>query len=86
MLRLGMSDVLDSAAWRRQNSLTKKRAEKLLALIVDLESFHRLASSAKGSLSAISWQPKIAEGRLPRYQVALGDEMRFVYSDEELVD
>ncbi len=79
LMRLGMSDVLIRPHGAAE-SLEKERAEKLLELILDLESFIG-SIERKGVLFR-----DFLAARLPRYQVSLGDDIKYVHTEEELVE
>ena len=83
LLRLGMSDLL-IRPHGLEDSLEKEKAEKLMEMIVDLEglisSIERKGVFFRDFLSA-----RNAEGQFPRYQVSLGDKLRFVYTEEDLL-
>ena len=82
LLRLGMSDILLRLSGA-QNSLNKEEIEKLMTLIVELESFIN-SVERKGILFREFVHVKKG-GLYPRYQVTLGDKIEYVYSEEELV-
>ena len=82
LLRLGISDILIRAAGE-ENSLGKEEAEKLMDLILEVESFIG-AIERKG----VPFREFIAarkEGRYPQYQVALGEKIQYLHTDEELI-
>ena len=82
LLKLGLSDIILRPAGS-ENSLSKEKTEKLMDLILEVESFIN-AIERKG----IPFREFIAakEGdRYPQYQVALGSRIEYVFSDEELV-
>lgn len=84
LMRLGMSDIL-LRPHGEQESLEKERADKLLSLIVDLELFlHSI--ERKGVLFRDFLAARDQQNRLPRYQVSWGEETKFVYSEDELLE
>lgn len=82
LLRLGVSDIMLRKA-NQEQSLEKDHAEKLMDLILEVESFIQ-AIERKG----IPFRDFIAEkkdGHYPQYQVVLGDKTQYVHSEEQLV-
>lgn len=82
LLGLGMSDILLKVPGS-ENSLSKEEMEKLLALILEVESFIG-AVERKG----VPFREFIAEKKgemYPQFQVVLGDKIQYVHSEDELV-
>ncbi len=82
LLRLGMSDILLRTAGS-ENSLDKENIEKLMTVIGDLETF--IASIERKGILFRDFVHAQKGGSYPRYQVALGDKIEYVYTEEELV-
>ena len=83
MLRLGMSDLLIRPAGS-QNSLEKEAVDKLMGTIVELENFI-FSIERKGVFFRDFLAARTADGVFPRYQVAIAEKLRYVYTDEELL-
>lgn len=82
LLRLGMTDVLLRPSGK-QNSLEKERFEALIEIIIEVEQMiHSI--ERKGVPFKEYLQAKKKENRFPKYLVVVGDEQRYVYSDEVL--
>ncbi len=84
LLKLGMSDVHVRLVGHT-DSLGKEQLEEMLKAIREVEnlinSIERKGIPFREFLSA-----KNGEGKLPRFQVKLGDEIRFIFSEEEFVE
>ncbi|NGX34460.1 MAG: DNA gyrase subunit B [Candidatus Anoxychlamydiales bacterium] len=84
LLELGISDVLIRRA-NLEESLDQKELKELLSIIVDVESLiatlERKGVPFKEFISA-----KNENEIYPKYQVTIGSEDRFVFSEDELVD
>lgn len=82
LLKLGLSDVLIRRAGS-QNSYDKEETERLMNLIMEVETFIS-AIERKG----VPFREFIAakQAGYPQYQVALGDKLKFIYSEAELID
>lgn len=84
LLKLGYSDV-NLKISGQSDVLSKEDIESLLSSVRDVEFF--IASvERKGIPFKEFLQAKNAEGKFPRFQVALGDENRFVFSEEEFAE
>ncbi len=82
LLKLGISDV---AIYRvpSKNALEPAQVEDLTKLIMDVESLiHSI--ERKGVPFREFLSSRNDSGSLPRYQAAIGEEYRYVYTDEEL--
>lgn len=82
LLGLGMSDILLKAAGS-ENSLSKERMEKLLELILEVESF--IVSLERKGIPFREFISEKKNDHYPQYQVALGDKIQYIHSEEELV-
>ena len=84
LLKLGMSDVHVKLVGHT-DVLSKEQFEEALKVIREVEnlihSMERKGIPFREFLSA-----KDAAGKLPRFQVKLGDEIRFVFSEEEFAE
>jgi DNA gyrase subunit B len=81
LLKLGLSD-LSLRLSAHNEPLSKERLEDLLQAILDVEIF--MASiERKGIPFKEFLASKNDTGKLPRYQMKMTDELRFVYSAEE---
>jgi len=83
LLRLGVSDLVIRRSGEK-NPLDKEHVEKLMETIVDFEGFvssiERKGVSFRDFLAA-----RTDRGEYPRYQVAVGEKMQYVYTEEELL-
>lgn len=81
LLELGISDIHIKIA-KQEPPLSQEAMRELLNLILDVESFisriERKGIPFREFLAA-----KNGDGRYPRYQVAMADDLRFVYSKDE---
>ena len=82
LLRLGVSDILLRRAGQEQ-SLEKDHAEKLMDLILEVESF--IQTIERKGIPFRDFIAEKKEGLYPQYQVVLGDKMLYVHSEEQLV-
>jgi DNA gyrase subunit B len=84
LLSLGISDVHVKLTGH-SDALSKEQVSEMLSAIREVEnlilSIERKGVSFREFLSA-----KDAAGRLPRFQVKLGDESRFIFSEEEFAE
>src|SRR5581483_1193135 len=84
LLSLGTSDVQVKLTGHT-DAIAKEQIPKMLEVIRDVEnmilSIERKGVSFREFLSA-----KDARSRLPSFQVKLGDEARFIFSEEEFVE
>jgi DNA gyrase subunit B len=84
LLSLGISDVHVKLTGH-SDALSKEQVSEMLSAIREVEnlilSIERKGVSFREFLSA-----KDATGRLPRFQVKLGDESRFIFSEEEFAE
>ncbi len=84
LLKLGISDVNIKLAGHK-DVLTKEQVEQLVDLIREVETL--IASiERKGVPFREFLASKDLTGRLPRAQVKLGDNLHFVYSEEEFLE
>jgi DNA gyrase subunit B len=84
LLKLGISDVQVKLIGH-QDALSKEQVEEMLKLIRDVESL--IASIERKGIPFREFiSAKNEQGKLPRFQVKLGDEMRFVFSEEEFAE
>jgi DNA gyrase subunit B len=82
LLELGMSDIQIRLAGHIE-CLFKKEASELLAAILEVECF-LLSIERKGVPFRDFLQARDDHGRLPRFQVQINDEVRFVYLEDDL--
>jgi DNA gyrase subunit B len=84
LLKLGLSDIQIQLVGH-SDTLSKELLEELVKLIRDVEVF--ILSIEKKSIPFREFiQAKDETGRLPRFQVKLGDEEKLIYSEEEFVE
>ncbi len=84
LLKLGLSDIQVRMAGKEEN-ISKEQLEVLLRAILDIEIL--IASiERKGVPFREFLHARDEEGHLPRFQVKLGDETRFVYSEDQFVE
>ncbi len=84
LLKLGHSDVSIRLSGHH-DILSKEQVEELLSSIREVEAFIG-SIERKGIPFREFSQAKDEEGRLPRFQVTLGDQYKFVYSEEEFAE
>ena len=84
LLKLGISDIQVRLAGH-DDPLTKEQVEELLHLIREVETLI-LSIEKKGVPFREFLQSKNEVGKLPRFQVKLGDVFKFAYSEEELAE
>lgn len=83
LLSLGLSDVQVRLA-SHSEALAKEEVEKLLQAILDVEIFIN-SIERKGVPFREFLHARDQEGRLPHFQVKMGDAYKFVYSMDEFV-
>jgi DNA gyrase subunit B len=81
LLKLGISDI-DLRLMGHSDVMPKEEMEKLLKSTLDIEGF-LLSVERKGIPFREFLQARDPEGRFPRFQVKVGDQLRLVYSDQE---
>ena len=84
LLKLGVSDILIRKP-KEKNSFDKKMVEKLLKVILEVEGLKN-SVERKGIPFKEFLSTRDSEGRLPPYQVMMGDEARFIFSEEDLLN
>ncbi len=83
LLKLGTSD-LKLRKMGASDLMAKEEVDLLLEAILDIEAL--IASiERKGIPFREFLQSRSAEGQFPRFQVKIGDQSQFVYSDDEFV-
>lgn len=84
LLKLGLSDIQVRMTGKEDN-ISKEELDALLKTILDIEVL--IASiERKGVPFREFLQSRNEEGVLPRFQIKLGDETRFVYSEDQFVE
>jgi DNA gyrase subunit B len=83
LLKLGLSDVLVKKA-KAKEIFDKAKTEQLLELALEVEAFIG-SVERKGVPFREFIGAKSSAGLWPQYQVAIGDQYRFVHTDSELV-
>lgn len=84
LLSLGISDVQVKLTGHT-DALSKEQVVAMLAAIREVENLI-LSIERKGVSFREFLSSKDANGRLPRFQVKLGDETKFIFSEEEFVE
>jgi DNA gyrase subunit B len=84
LLKLGMSDVHVRLVGHT-DFLSKEQFEEMVKVVRDVESLNQ-SIERKGVPFREFIGSKNSEGKLPRFQIKLGDETRYVYSEEELAE
>jgi len=84
LLKLGISDI-NIRLMGHTDVTSKEEVESLLYAILDIEGF-LLSVERKGIPFREFLQSRDAEGNFPRFQVKIGDQFRFVYSDQEFAE
>ncbi len=82
LLRLGISDINARLA-SHSDLLPKEQVEQLLQAVLEVEVFIT-SVERKGVPFREFLHAKDANGRLPRFQVKIGDNYKFVYSEDEI--
>jgi DNA gyrase subunit B len=83
LLTLGISDILITP-FKSKESLSKKEVKTLLEAILLIENMvHSI--ERKGIPFKEFLEAKRGDEKFPRYQLKIDDEMKFIYSEEELV-
>lgn len=82
LLKLGMSDISIRLPGHT-DTLSKEQVEELVTVILDVEHYIN-SIERKGIPIREFLHAKDEQGRLPRFQMKLGDELKFVYTEEEL--
>jgi DNA gyrase subunit B len=81
LLKLGMSD-LEIRLAGKSDVMQKEEVHLLLEAILDIEVFMS-SIERKGIPFREFLQSRDAEGRFPRFQLRIGDQLQFAYSDDE---
>jgi DNA gyrase subunit B len=84
LLKLGISDI-NIRLMGHADVTSKEEVEQLLSSILDIEGF-LLSVERKGIPFRDFLQSRNQEGNFPRFQVKIGDQYRFVYSDDEFAE
>ncbi|MBS0604052.1 MAG: DNA topoisomerase (ATP-hydrolyzing) subunit B [Verrucomicrobia bacterium] len=84
LLKLGMSDV-NVRLVGHTDVLKKEQIEEMLQAVRDVENL-LVSVERKGIPFREFLGAKDETGRLPRFQVKLGDETRFIFSEEEFAE
>jgi DNA gyrase subunit B len=84
LLKLGLSDVHVRLSGHHE-VLPIEQVEDLLNAVREVETFIQ-SIERKGIPFREFSQAKDSEGRFPRFQVMLGDNARFIYSEEEFAE
>ena len=84
LIKLGMSDVQVRLVGHH-DPLTKEQVEEMLKTVRDVESLI-FSIERKGVPFREFLSAKDESGKLPRFQVKLGDDARFIYSEEEFAE
>ncbi|MBI2810852.1 MAG: DNA gyrase subunit B, partial [Candidatus Melainabacteria bacterium] len=84
LLKLGISDI-NLRLVGHSDPVPKEQVEEMLKAIREVESMI-LSIERKGIPFREFLSSKDEAGRLPRFQVKLGDEARFIYSEEEFAE
>jgi DNA gyrase subunit B len=83
LMKLGLSDILVRKAGA-EKSYDRDEMEKLMDLVMEVETFSN-SVERKGVLFRDFAAAKV-NGKYPQYQVALGDKLKFIYDEEELME
>lgn len=84
LLELGSSDLLLRKGGQEE-TLDQSEMKQLLEAIVLIEQFI-IAVEKKGITFREYLKQRNEHGELPRYQVTIGDEVRYLFTEEELVN
>jgi DNA gyrase subunit B len=83
LLRLGLSDILIRRS-KSEHSLSKEETEKLMELILEVESF--IGAIERKGVPFREFVAARKGERYPQYQVALGEKIQYLHSEDELLD
>ncbi|MBX7065953.1 MAG: DNA topoisomerase (ATP-hydrolyzing) subunit B [Parachlamydiales bacterium] len=83
LLKLGLSDILVRRSGS-EKSYDKDETERLMNLIMDVETF--ISSIERKGVPFREFIDAKQNDRYPQYQISLGDKLKFVYSEEELIE
>ncbi len=84
LLSLGINDASIKLSSQKATALDKAEAKRLLQTIVAVESLIN-SIERKGLPFQDFLDGKNEQGKYPKYQAQIGDNLRFVYSEEELL-
>ena len=82
LLRLGISDILIRSP-REKNLYNQEETQRLMQLILEVENF--ISAIERKGVPFREFLANRKENRYPQYQVAIGDKLLFVHTEEELV-
>ncbi len=82
LMKLGLSDILIRKSGE-EKSYGKEETEKLMELILEVESF--IGSIERKGVPFREFVSAKKEDKYPQFQTAVGDKYQFIYSDEELL-
>ncbi len=83
LMGLGLSDILVRRAGS-ENSYDKDQTKQLMSLIMDVETF--VSSIERKGVPFREFIEGKRDDRYPQYQVALGNQLQFVYNEAELIE
>jgi DNA gyrase subunit B len=83
LLELGISDILIRKT-QEENSLDRKDVKELLSIILDVE--YLISSLERKGIPFEVFINAKKENTYPKYQVTIGNESKFIYSEEDLID
>lgn len=83
LLKLGLSDIL-VRRWGSQKSYDKEETEKLISLIMDVDTF--IGSIERKGIPFREFAAAKKGEKYPQYQVAIGDKLQFVFTEAELIE
>jgi len=84
LMKLGLSDLLIRSSGADE-SFDKETTEKLMETILEVETFIS-SIERKGVPFREFIAARDLDGKMPLYQVAIGNKQQFLFSEEELVD
>ena len=83
LLKLGLSDILVRRSGS-ENSYDKEETEKLMGLIMDVETF--IGALERKGIPFREFVAAKQNNLYPQYQVSLSDKLKFIYSESELIE
>ncbi len=83
LLQLGISDLMLRASGS-ESSFEKEKMQKLMDLILEVESF--IGGVERKGVPFREFIAEKKDGKFPLYQVALGELMRYLHSEDALFD
>ncbi len=84
LMKLGLSDVLLRPTGA-PHTFDREKTEKLMEIIFEVETFIN-SVERKGIVFREFVAARSSDGKLPQFQVSIGNKQQLVFSEEELID